>query len=283
VSAPELPPAVTKVLLGLELSRQREAAGATQTAAAEVLRCSQQKIAHIESGSGIRPLELDGLMDLYGTTDADRTYTLDLQRGANRRTKRNAFSTRFDPNLRLLIEMEATCQTYRSYRGMVLPGLLQIEDYTRSVLRAWRPSPTQEKIDRDTENRLARQRVLDDAERSFWFIVDEAALRRMVGTPEVMANQLDHLIALADRPNVELQVVPFDAGFYFGSAHDLTIFGYQARVAVQVVYLEHYDSDAYVQDPKRTAQYLSLWDHLMAAASGPEQSRRLLARLRGSL
>jgi Domain of unknown function (DUF5753)/Helix-turn-helix domain len=281
VSAPDLPPAVMKVLLGLELSRQREAAGATQMAAAEVLRCTQQKIAHIESGSGIRPLELDGLMDLYGAKESDRQYALDLQRGANRRTKRNAFSTRFAPTLRLLVEMEATCQTYRSYRGVVVPGLLQTEDYVRTMYRIWRPP--REELERAVENRLARQRVLDDTERSFWFIVDEAAVRRMAGAPEIMTAQLDHLLELMDRPNIELQVVPFDAGYYVGQSLDFTTFGFQARAAVQIVYLEHYEVDEYLHDPKRTAPYLRRWEQLVAAANGPEQSRRLLARLRESV
>lgn len=282
--APELPPAVMKVLLGLELSRQREAAGATQTAAAEVLRCTQQKIAHIESGSGIRPLELDGLLGLYGTSDADCTYARELQAGANRRTKRNAFSRRFRPSPRLLVEMEATCRNYRSYSGMVIPGLLQTEGYIRMLFRALRYSGDREQVDRDVRNRLDRQGVLTDVNRAFWFILDEAAVRRMAGTPEVMAQQLDSLIELADRPNINLQVVPFDAGYYVGHSDDFTLFGYQARAVVQIVYLQRdHDTGEYLQDPKRAEPYSAIWEHLVAAASSQEQSRRLLIRLRSAI
>jgi transcriptional regulator with XRE-family HTH domain len=279
----QLPPPVMKVLLGHELSRQREAAGVTQQRAAEVLRCTQQKIAHIEAGSGIRPLELDALLELYRSTDADRTYARDLQREASRRTKRGAFSTRFRQHMRLLVDMEPTCQTYCTYRSMVVPGLLQTEAYMRTLFRAWRPSPSPEQIDRDTENRLARQYVLENSEQSFWFILDEAALRRMAGGPEIMAQQIEHLVDLMDQPNIELQVVPFSVDYYTGQSHDLTIFGYQARTPVSVVFLEQYDGGVYVDDPKRTSQYLLLWDYLKAAASGPEQSRRLLLGVRESL
>ncbi|WP_028934741.1 DUF5753 domain-containing protein [Pseudonocardia spinosispora] len=278
-----LPPAVMKVMLGLELGRQRVAAAATQQTAAEVLRCTQQKIAHIESGSGIRPLEADALMDLYGAKDSDREYVLDLLRGANRRTKRNAFSTQFIPSMRLFIEMEATCKTYCSYRDQVIPGLLQTEDYMRTLYRVWRPSPSAEQVARDVEARLARQRVLADSAQTFQFVLDEAALRRTAGTLLEMRVQLEHLVELADRPNVELQVVPFDAGYYTGHSHNFTMFGYQERTAVNIVFLEHYKNNEYLHDPKRTAEYSELWGHLRAAANGPEQSRRLLLRLRDAL
>lgn len=279
----QLPPPVMKVLLGHELSRQRDEAGVTQQAAADLLRCTQQKIAHIEAGSGIRPLELDALLELYGSTDGDRAYARDLQREASRRTKRGAFSTQFKQSLRLVVDMESTCQTYCSYRSMVIPGLLQTEAYMRTVFRAARPSLTSEEIDRRTTTRLARQRVLENTRQSFWFILDEAALHRMAGGPEVAAEQIDHLVEMLDRPNIELQVVPFSAGYYTGQSQHVTIFDYQARTAVNIVFLEQYDGGDYIDDPKRTSQYLILWDHLKAAASGPEQSRRLLLDLHASL
>jgi DNA-binding XRE family transcriptional regulator len=275
----QLPPAVMKIVLGRELARLRNVAGVTQDEAASVLRCTQQKIAHIEAGSGVKALELDALLDKYNVDHTDRAYARDLQGESNRRAKRGAFSTRFNQHMRLLVDMEPSCQSYRTYRTMVVPGLLQTEDYMRTLFRAWRPSPSAERIDQDTANRLARQRVLDNTDQQFWFIFDEAALRRTTGTTKIMKAQVARLIEAIDRPNVELQIAPFTIGYYMGQSHDYTIFGYHTNPPVNIIYLEQHDGGQYLDDTKRTTRYLTLWDQQKAAASGPEQTRRTLLDL----
>lgn len=271
----QLPPAVMKIVMGNELARQRTNAGLTQADAATVLRCTQQKIAHIESGSGIRAMELDALLEAYGAEEVDRAYARDLQAEGNRRAKRGAFSSRFRQHLRLLVDMEPSCNRFFSYQSIV-PGLLQTESYMRTLFRAWRPSPTQEQIDRDTADRLARQQVLNNTDREFWFIIDESALWRVTGSSAIMKEQVNRLIEALDRPNIELQVVPFNAGYYMGQGHEYTIFGYDTKPPVSIVYLEQHDGGVYVDDGKRTARYLTLWDQQKAAAVGPEETRRLL-------
>lgn len=272
-----------KIVLGNELARQRVEAGLKQDDAAGVLRCTQQKIAHIESGSGIRPMELDALLERYGASETDQAYARDLQAEGNRRTKRGAFSTRFRQHMRLLVDMEPSCQRFFSYQSMVVPGLLQTEQYMRTLFRAWRPSPSQEQIDRDTSDRLARQRVLDNTDQQFWFIIDEAALRRTTGSAGIVKEQVMWLVEALDRPNVELQIVPFATGYYMGQGHDYSIFGYDTRPPVSIVYLEQHDGGTYVDDSKRTTRYLTLWEQQKAAASGPEQTRRFLLDLAGTL
>jgi transcriptional regulator with XRE-family HTH domain len=284
VDQQRLPSAVMKILLGHELARQRKLAGMTQEDSAKVLRCTQKKIGFVETGvSGIKVLELAGLLDAYGANDADRAYAGDLAVEANRRAKKGAFSTRFPQYLRLLVDMEPTCRRLWSSQSMVVPGLLQTEDYMRTVFRAWRPSPTQEQIDRDTADRLARQRVLDNRSQRFWFVIDEAALRRATGSPAIMKAQAMRLVEMIDRPNVELQVVPFGVGFYMGQAHDYTIFGFDTNPPVNVVYREHYDGGEYVGDVDRTSAYVTLWEQQRAAAVGPEQARRFLLDFAASL
>ncbi|CAM3756291.1 helix-turn-helix transcriptional regulator [Kibdelosporangium persicum] len=278
----ELPPPVMKVVLGNQLARLRSTAGVTQDDAAAVLGCTQQKIAHIEAGSGIKLVELNALLDRYGANDADRAYTRDLQAESNRRTKRGAFSTRFRQYMRLLVDMEPSCNRYFSYQALVVPGLLQTEEYMRRNARAWRPSLAAGEIDKYAADRLDRQRVLDNTDQQFWFIIDEAALRRTEGG-RVMKAQIMKLVETIDRPNVELQVVPFSVGYYMGQGHDYTIFGYDTKPAVDIIYLEQHDGGEYVDNSKRTAQYVKLWDYQKAAASGPEQTRRALLDMAASL
>jgi transcriptional regulator with XRE-family HTH domain len=278
----QLPSPVMKVVLGLELARLRNLRGITQDQASTVLGCTQQKIAHIESGSGIKLVELNELLDKYEADDADRGYARSLQAESQQRTKRGAFSTRFPQYLRLLVDMEPSCQRYFSYQALVVPGLLQTEDYLRRNARAWRPSLPAEQIDQFTTNTLGRQRVLDNTTQQFWFVIDEAALRRTEGGP-VMKAQVQHLVECIDRPNVELQVVPFNVGYYMGQGHDYTIFGYDTRPAADIIYREQYDGGEYVDSSKQTPRYLTLREHQKAVASGPEQSRRLLLDIAASL
>ncbi len=278
----QLPPAVMKVVLGNELARLRNIAGAPQDEAAGVLGCTQQKIAHIEAGSGIKLIELNALLDFYRAGDTDQAYGRNLQAESNRRTKRHAFSTRFPQYLRLLVDMEPSCNRYFSYQALIVPGLLQTETYMRTNARGWRPSLAAEQIEKDTENRLGRQQVLDNPSQQFWFVIDEAALRRTDGSPDMKA-QIMHLVETIDRPNVELQVVPFNVGFYMGQGHDYTIFGYDTKPAVDIIYLEQHDGGGYVDNSERAARYLKLWEYQKAAANGPEQTRRVLLDIAASM
>lgn len=275
----KLPAPVMKILLGHELERLRKAAGLTQDEASEVLRCTQQKIAYIERGGGVKYLEMKGLLDLYQSSDTDRAYAEDLHKESDHRSRRGAFRSRFHQHMRLLVDMEPTCQRLCSYRAMVVPGLLQTKEYMRTLFRAWRPSPNQDEIDRDTEARLRRQWVLDNPKQQFWFILDEAALRRTAGGRQVMQDQIKQLVETIDRPNVELQVVPFDIGYYMGQSHDYTVFGYDTDPPVDIVYLELHDGGEYVDDTRRTPKYQTLWEQQKAAAMGPEQTRRFLLDL----
>src|SRR4051794_5739011 len=108
-----------KILLGRVLEQQRKDAGLTQEDAAEVLRCTQQKIAYIENGGGIKHLELMGLLDAYAPSDTDRAYVEDLQEESRRRRKRGGFTSRFPQHMRLLVDVEPSCRRLLSYRAMV--------------------------------------------------------------------------------------------------------------------------------------------------------------------
>lgn len=87
------------------------------------------------------------------------------------------------------------------------------------------------------------------------------------------------LVETIDRPNVDLQVVSFDIGYYMGQSHDYSIFGYDTTPPVDIVYLELHDGGEYVDDTRRTPKYQTLWEQQKAAAMGPEQTRRFLLDL----
>ncbi|QFU86698.1 hypothetical protein YIM_07435 [Amycolatopsis sp. YIM 10] len=277
-----LPAAVMKIVLGSLLERRRNEAGKTQGEAAQSLACGQSKIAYIEGGGGIKLAELNVLLELYQASEADLAYARSLQAESNKRAKRGAFSTRFKQQLRLLIDVEPTCNRLFCHRSTVIPGLLQTEAYSRAQGRCWRPSLSTEEIDRDTANRLARQYVLDNEDQHFWFIMDEAVLHRTPLPPGEMKAQVLHLVDVLDRPNVEIQLVPFDVGYYMGQGHDYTVFQYETEPSVSVVYLERYNKGEYAE-AKETKGYLELFDQQKAAAAGQERTRHRLLEFAASL
>jgi hypothetical protein len=184
----------------------------------------------------------------------------------------------FEGVMRDVIDMEATAATVWRHNSMIVPGLLQTEDYMRNLFRAYRPSQSQVRIDQYVVNRLARQCVLDNTDRRFWFVIHEAALRSLEGVGAVMRAQARHLMEAIDRPNVEVQVVPFRNGFYPGQQESYVIFGFDTDPAVQVTYVEKYDGgDILLGD--RMTRFRTFWEHQRGHALGSEQTRPFLREL----
>jgi transcriptional regulator with XRE-family HTH domain len=113
-------------------------------------------------------------------------------------------------------DAEAAARTLRSFEPLIVPGLLQTEDYARALLST-RVGESEEQIEAMVGARLARQAILDrDKPPTCWFMVDEGVLRRCVGSPVVMKDQLNHLADQARRPDIVVQVIPLDAGAHQG-------------------------------------------------------------------
>jgi transcriptional regulator with XRE-family HTH domain len=276
-----LPALVHNVICGRKLESLRQRAGLTQEQVAKRLGASQSRVANIESG--LNSLKLDQLrpfLDLYDADSASRQYCEHHATLGRKWSSHNQLRSRFEGKMRDHIDLEGSADTRWEHRSMVIPGLLQTEAYMRYLSRAYRPSLSPSQIDRDTEDRLARQQVLDNVSQRFWFIIDEAALRRMAnmdGDSTIMREQIKHLAEAVDRPNIEVQAVPFSHGYYLGQAEDYVIFGYDTDTAVQVIYVEQYDGGTIVRDVGKVRRYVTLWEHQRAAALGPEQTRAFLA------
>jgi transcriptional regulator with XRE-family HTH domain len=276
-----LPRQVHNVICGRKLEALRIRAGLTQKEVATLFGGSQPKLVSIESGqTSLNPNDLQRLLDIYDADTPSREYCVEHATAGRHWDRNNRLRSRFEGDMRDHIDLESTADIRYEHSSMIIPGLLQTEDYMRYLFRAGRPSPTQEQIDQFAEMRRGRQRTLDNVDQRFWFVIDEAALRRMAnmdGGPSIMRRQIKHLVAALDQPNIEVQVVPFKHGYYLGQQVGYVVFGYDTDPAVQVVYVEQYDDSATVRDVEKVRNYLSLWDHQRAAALGPEQTRAFLA------
>jgi hypothetical protein len=166
------------------------------------------------------------------------------------------------------------------YSVQLIPGLLQTKDYAREVLRAIRLDAKPEDIERRLTLRMDRQGLLAGKEAPrFWVVLDEALLRRPVGGPQVMHEQLQRLIDASELPNVTVQVLPFASGAHAGMDGEFTILRYPEPTDPDVVYLENSGSDLYIERSDVTRRYNHTFERLQGEALPPADSIRMLGEV----
>jgi transcriptional regulator with XRE-family HTH domain len=162
-------------------------------------------------------------------------------------------------------DKEAQARRLRSFELVVVPGLLQTEDYARAVLST-RVGATEDEIDEAVAARLARQKILGrEHPPELWVILDEGVLRRPIGGRDAMQGQLDHLAGMARRPHIVVQVVPFDAGAHQGldgGAFAIADFDDAATIAYQDTAV----SGQIIEDASEADALAHTWDTLRLEA-----------------
>ncbi|WP_326821987.1 helix-turn-helix transcriptional regulator [Streptosporangium sp. NBC_01639] len=167
--------------------------------------------------------------------------------------------------VRSLFELEWEARTLRNYQLAVVPGLLQTEDYARTLTRLGRPFDTVEQVEEMVTVRMQRQRLLDRPEPPILFVLlDEAVLARPIGGARVMREQLEHLLEATARPRVTLQVIPFEVGAYPGLAGPMLVLSF--RGAPDVVYMENAENAQLLTDPARVDPLSAQFDALRSWA-----------------
>lgn len=252
--------------LGIELKGLREAAALNIDQASIATGVSDSHLSRIERGRvGVRPLTIKALLQTYG---ASPEVTERLTQTAAQTTKRGErawwqpYATAISEKYASLIAFESEATSIRAFGPIVVPGLLQTEEYARAVLQRGPVRLKAEEIETRIAARKSRQAILDqDAPPSTWFILDEAIIRRVMGGPEVMRGQLLHLAEMAERSDVDLQVIPFAAGAHAGTLGPLVILGFAE--GEDVVYCETYAGDLY---PETVGSYDDVFNRLAQEA-----------------
>ncbi|MFF4331154.1 helix-turn-helix domain-containing protein [Streptomyces sp. NPDC001591] len=270
-------PTVRRRRLGTELRRLRLASGLTSTQVAERLLISQPKISHMENGRrAIKPRDVRDLCALYGVTNPEVVESLmQMAREADRQGWWVACG---EVPYAVYIGLETEASSIRSYEPLVIPGLLQTPAYARAVIEETIPLATPEQIAVRHEIRLRRQSRAHHPARPFrlWVVLDESALRRMVGSPQVMHEQLEYLNHLGTQPHITVQVLPHSTGAHPGLSGQFSILDFP-NAATGTVYLERFTSDLYLEKRSDVQHYNTLYEHLQAQALNPEHTRRFIA------
>jgi len=256
------------------LRRLREEARLTIEQVAEKLDLSPSTVSRMETAQvGVRPNDLRPLLDIYGVEGVQRDELLQLARERRQQAWWNRYKDL--PNV-ALASLERGTRSILQYSALLVPGLLQTEAYARTILGGIPPESSPD-IERRLEFRLKRQDLLSDPQApQFWVVLDEAILKRPIGGPSIMSDQLQRLIDATSLPNITLQVLPFAAGVHAGLDGEFTILQYRDPADPDVVYLETAAGQRYDESGGVTRRYSLIFDHLQEAALKPPEAVRAL-------
>jgi transcriptional regulator with XRE-family HTH domain len=257
--------------LTAELRRLRTEAKLTQRQVADNLDWSPSKVIRIEQGAvRIGVTDLRALLTLYEVSDEDTVAELSEMARESKKLPFAEYRDVMSAEAVRYLQYEANALRIRQVALEVVPGLLQTEEYTRAVFTAY--GMAADRADKLVESRKERQGLFERASppESF-FIIDESVLRRTVGGAKVMGHQIDHLVAMSDRPDVTIQVLQFSAGAHPALAGPFIHLEFPAENDPDVIFVENTLGDTlFRDDPDVTAKYLDQFWKLEDLASPPE-------------
>jgi transcriptional regulator with XRE-family HTH domain len=274
-------PTVQRLVLGGHLRRLRESRGITAELAADAIRGSHSKISRMEHGRvGFKERDVADLLTLYGVVDGEeRAALLNMAREANTPGWWHAYSDILPTWVEPYVGLEAAASVIRTFQAQFMPGLLQTEDYACALLRTGYPTVTDEEIARRGELRISRQDILSKpGAPQLWAVIDEGALRRPIGGPEVMREQITHLIEMADHPAVTLQVLPFKVGAH-SAGGPFTILRFSEPDLQDVVFIEQLTSALYLDKPAEVDRYLEVMEQLSLQAEPVTNTVKVLRKI----
>lgn len=279
-------PTVRQRRLRIELRNARDEAGLTQEQVAENLDWSLSKVIRIESGTvNISTTDLKALLSVYGVTEERINELVELAKAARERTWWSGYKKILPQQYYNLIGYEYAASIIRQYENLILPGLLQTQEYAQEYIPADLPPERVADAEALIDVRMRRQGILEaDEAPTLFFILDEAVVRRQIGGPRVMRNQLRHLVELANRPHITIEVVPFTAGANPGLRGSFTILEFPSAEDDDVLHLESPGFMRVTRDLQDAiVTYRERFERLREISLRPEGTAVLLNRLADSL
>ncbi|MFF5441608.1 helix-turn-helix domain-containing protein [Streptomyces achromogenes] len=286
MSEPRSAPTVGQVVLGRRLQDLRERAGLKREEAARVLHVAPATVRRMETAEvALKIPYLQLLLKAYGVPDDEADVFVQLAEEANRPGWWQRFHDILPGWFSMYVSLEGAASLIRSYEPHFVPGLLQTEDYARGVLKSGAIGQTSpDDIERHVDLRMRRQALLTrpDAPR-FWAVMDETALRRPVGGPEVMRAQIDKLLEATELAHVTLQVAPFANGPHPGTYGPFVLFRFAMAELPDMVYSEYLTGAVYLDARAEVATHLEVMDRMAAQAATAQRTKEILRDLRKEL
>lgn len=265
-----------------ELRALRQERGYTCQQVADALDWSISKVSRMETGiRGLFPDDVAALLGYLEAPSKTREELLTLVRDGE---KLNwiEIGRGLPSDWKNLIRIENEATALYNYEPLVVPGLLQTGDYATAVIRACNCQLAEGAADQMVRTRMGRQALLSRPEGpTLDVIIEEMALRRPIGGPGAMYGQLQHLMNMANRPRIKIQVLPFEVGSHPGLNGPFLILEFDAQPTL--VHHEFRATGAFLEEGRHIAQAKVDWRELSAKALSPEESASFIAGLAGEM
>ncbi|MGC2999972.1 helix-turn-helix domain-containing protein [Streptomyces sp. G35A] len=277
-------PTVGQVVLGRRLQELREAAGLGREEAARVLRVAPATVRRMETAEvALKIPYVQILLTAYGVPASEAAAFVELVEEANRPGWWQRFHDVLPEWFSLYVSLEGAARIIRSYEPHFVPGLLQTEEYARSVLEAGTiGNAGPEAVERHVSLRMERQRLLERRDPPhLWVIMDETVLRRPVGAAgRVMRDQLDKLLEWSARDRITLQVTEFADGPHPGTYAPFSLFRFAEPELPDMVFTEYLTGALYLDSRKEVSAHLEVLDHMTTRAASTQRTQKLLRECR---
>ncbi|AOW89988.1 MULTISPECIES: helix-turn-helix domain-containing protein [Streptomyces] len=277
-------PTVGQVVLGRRLQELRETAGLRREEAAKVLRVAPATVRRMETAEvALKIPYVQILLTTYGVASDEVSAFVTLAEEANQPGWWQRYHDVLPDWFSLYVSLEGAARIVRSYEPHFVPGLLQTEDYARSVMEAGTiGNAGGDAVERHVSLRMERQRLLDRPDPPhLWVVMDETVLRRPVSVHgRVMREQLDKLLEFAARDRVTLQVAEFEDGPHPGTYAPFTLFRFAEPELPDMVFTEYLTGALYLDSRTEVSAHLEVLDHMTARAASTQRTEKILREYR---
>ncbi|MFJ5773581.1 helix-turn-helix domain-containing protein [Streptomyces sp. NPDC093094] len=273
-------PTTRRRQLGADLRRLREAKGLTLEEAGGRVGISKATLSRYETKEGtVKWPAVDALCREYGASDEERLALVELAKGAKIQGWWRSLADPIPDSMNLMLTLEDEVVREDHYACMYIPGLLQTRAYAEAVHRASEAQCPEREVQHMVDIRMKRQELLERADPPhLWCVIDEAALRRRVGGRQVMRDQLSHLLTMARRPHITVQVLPFSTGAHAAAVGSFAMLRGPAR-ELDVVYVDLLGGGLFMEKTQELERYRLAFEYLSAQALDLETSAETVDRI----
>lgn len=273
-------PTTRRRQLGADLRRLRERKGLTLEEAGARVGISKATLSRYETKEGsVKWPAVDALCREYDTSDEERLALVELAKGAKIQGWWRSLADPIPESMNLMLTLEDEVVREDHYACMYIPGLLQTRAYAEAVHRASEMQCPDREVQHMVDIRMKRQELLQrDEPPHIWCVIDEAAIRRVVGGRKIMQEQLQHLLAMSELPHITAQVLPFSTGAHAAAVGSFAVLRGPAS-ELDVVYVDILGGGLFMEKPQELERYRLAFQYLNAQALDLESSAALIHRI----
>ncbi|MEU6273589.1 helix-turn-helix transcriptional regulator [Streptomyces populi] len=270
--------------LGAMMRKLRTRKGLTLEEAGQAVGVSKATVSRYETQSGpVKWIVVDALCREYGATDAEHRAVVGLAKNAKQQGWWSSFADSIPESMNLLLTLEDEAVRESHFSCVYVPGLLQTRAYSTALQKANEVPLEPAEIERLVDIRMRRQEILARPKPlQLWAILDESVIRRVVGSPQAMREQLDRLLEAGESRHITLQVLPFSKGAHAAALGSFVIIG-GAEPALDVTYVDFHTGSLFLEKDEELERYRLAFEYLRAQALDMEASAAMIHRARKEL